>query len=94
MTLRYTTRNRLNFTYHSLTLNIITITEHLTQKKKQKNPTTYKLMAIHQLFKKKFYFLKIIKYLYQIITIKFGNFVFFLNIDKKNLYNQISIKIF
>lgn len=51
-------------------------------------------MAIHQLFKKKFYFLKIIKYLYQIITIKFGNFVFFLNIDKKNLYNQISIKNF
>lgn len=40
-------------------------------------------MAIHQLFKKKFYFLKIIKYLYQIITIKFGNFGFFLNIDKK-----------
>lgn len=51
-------------------------------------------MAIHQLFKKKIYFLKIIKYLYQIITIKFGNFVFFLNIDKKNLYNQISIKNF
>lgn len=51
-------------------------------------------MAIHQVFKKKFYFLKIIKYLYQIITIKFGNFGFFLNIDKKNLYNQISIKIF
>lgn len=45
-------------------------------------------MAIHQLFKKKFYFLKIIKYLYQIITIKFGNFVFYLNIDKKKLYNQ------
>lgn len=41
-------------------------------------------MAIHQLFKKKFYFLKIIKYIYQIITIKFGNFVFYLNIDKKN----------
>lgn len=52
-------------------------------------------MAIHQLFKKKFYFLKIIKYLYQIITIKFGNFVFYLNIDKKKqLYNQIPIKIF
>lgn len=41
-------------------------------------------MAIHQLFKKKTYFLKIIKYIYQIITIKFGNFVFYLNIDKKN----------
>lgn len=40
-------------------------------------------MAIHQLFKKKIYFLKIIKYIYQIITIKFGNFVFYLNIDKK-----------
>lgn len=51
-------------------------------------------MAIHQLFKKKSYFLKIIKYIYQIITIKFGNFVFYLNIDKKKLYNQISIKIF
>lgn len=45
-------------------------------------------MAIHQLFKKKIYFLKIIKYIYQIITIKFGNFVFYLNIDKKKLYNQ------
>lgn len=51
-------------------------------------------MAIHQLFKKKIYFLKIIKYIYQIITIKFGNFVFYLNIDKKKLYNQISIKNF
>lgn len=49
-------------------------------------------MAIHQLFLKKSYFLKIIKYIYQIITIKFGNFVFYLNIDKKKLYNQISIK--
>lgn len=43
-------------------------------------------MAIHQLFKKKIYFLKIIKYIYQIITIKFGNFVFYLNIDKKINY--------
>lgn len=51
-------------------------------------------MAIHQLFKKKIYFLKIIKYIYQIITIKFGNFVFYLNIDKNKLYNQISMKIF
>lgn len=51
-------------------------------------------MAIHQLFKKKIYFLKIIKYIYQIITIKFGNFVFYLNIHKNKLYNQISMKIF
>lgn len=51
-------------------------------------------MAIYQLFKKKIYFLKIIKYIYQIITIKFGHFVFYLNIDKKKLYNQISIKKF
>lgn len=43
-------------------------------------------MAIHQLFLKKSYFLKIIKYIYQIITIKFGNFVFYLNIDKKKNY--------
>lgn len=51
-------------------------------------------MAIHQLLKKKIYFLKIIKYIYQIITIKFGNFVFYLNIDKNKLYNLISMKIF
>lgn len=51
-------------------------------------------MAIHQLFLKKSYFLKIIKYIYQTITIKFGNFVFYLNIDKNKLYNQISLKIF
>lgn len=47
-------------------------------------------MAFHQLFKKKNLFLEN----YQIYTIKFGNFVFYLNIDKKQLYNQISIKIF
>lgn len=49
-------------------------------------------MAIHQLFKKKIYFLKIIKYIYQIITIKFGNFVFYLNIDKKKLYILIKYR--
>lgn len=51
-------------------------------------------MAIHQLFKKKSYFLKIIKYIYQIITIKFGNFVFYLNIDKKNYIIKYRSKIF
>lgn len=51
-------------------------------------------MAIHQLSKKKFYFLKIIKYIYQIITIKFGNFVFYLNIDKKNYIIKYRSKFF
>lgn len=59
MTLRYKTRNRLNFTCDSLTLNIIIINENeittppppkKNQTNKQTNPKTsrYKLVAIHQ----------------------------------------------